>query len=224
MLSRFIRESLLQLFVSGILGVGLAIWAYINRLWSLPNAIVGGVLLICGVFYLMDRFGLGQTLKSKVRDWLDGSGYGIQTVPDANHFHYRMTDNINMVTDILQSKSGAPILVASGHHKASPIQLAGFNQMLPVEQQAFSRNVRLELLRYGIAYSDLKLDGDGVAFSLSIVPSPSLTSTEFLDRLMFVRSAARLYWELLMELNPTAPSSSASGPSGPTGPTGPVVN
>ena len=31
-----------------------------------------------------------------MRDWLDSSSYGIQTIEDANEFHFMMTDNLGM--------------------------------------------------------------------------------------------------------------------------------
>lgn len=215
------RDIAVNLVAAVMFTMAVTAWAIFRSYWTWPNAIVGAVLLACGLFYLMDRFGLGPSLKSRVRDWLDGSGYAITKVDDANVLHYRVTDNIGMTTDIIQLKSDSPIHIATGHHVASASQLATYNAMTPDRQQAFWRTVRLELLRYGISFSDLKLDAEGVAFSDDVVASRSLTATDFLQRLMFVRSAGRLYWELLMALNPPAPplpppTSPASAPIEPS--------
>ena len=59
------------------------VFAVIGKYWSRPNAVVGSVLL-SAVLYLTDRLSLGPTLKSRVRDWLDASGYNVRTIEDAN--------------------------------------------------------------------------------------------------------------------------------------------
>ena len=133
----------------------IAIFALINKYWTWPNAIVGGVLLLCGMFYLMDRLGIGPSAKSRVRDWLDSSSYGIQTLQDTYEFHFVMTDNIGLKTDIFQVKAGSPITIVTAHHKATPEQVAAFNSHDQPQQRAFWKNVRFELLRYGIQFSDL---------------------------------------------------------------------
>jgi hypothetical protein len=211
--ARFFREYILQLVVGVSVTATVAVVALVYKLWNWPNAIVGGVLLLCGALYLMDRLGIGPSLKSRVRDWLDSSGYSIQTIQDSNEFHFIMTDNVGIVTDILQLTANSPILIVSAKHKATPEQLAAFNAKPVPEQGEFWKNVRLELLRYGIQFSTLCLDGDGVSFSENVFPSQSLTSTEFLKRLLFVRSGARLYWELLGSLYNDTPSSPSSLPS-----------
>jgi hypothetical protein len=216
------RDIAVNLVAAVMFTIAVAAWAIIQKYWSWPNAIVGAVLLASALFYLMDRFELGRSLKSRVRDWLDSSGYAITKVDDTNVIHYRVTDNIKMITDVLQFKGDSPIHIATGHHLASAAQLATYNAMPPDKQQVFWRNVRLELLRYGIQFSDLKLDAEGVTFSEDVVPSRTLTATDFLQRLMFVRSAGRLYWELLIALNPPAPpspppTSPASAPLEPSG-------
>ena len=151
-----VREYLWQVLIGIGVVTTVTVLAVLNKYWTWPNAIVGGGLLLCGVLYLMDRFGIGPSLRSRVREWLDSSGFPIQKVDDANVFHYRVTDGIGMVTDILQLKSDSPIIIATGHHKASAAQLATYNALTPERQQAFWKGVRMELLRYGIAFSELE--------------------------------------------------------------------
>lgn len=184
-----------------------AIFALVNTLWTWPNAVVGGVLLLCGILYLMDRFGIGPSTKSRVRDWLDNSGYDIRTIHDSNAFHFVITDNVKLVTDILQVDSDGPITIISAKHKATPERIAAFNTMTKARQDAFWKSVRLELLRYGIPFSDLTLEGDGIAFSDNVMAGRTLTGIEFLKRVLFVRSGARLYWELLTALDEVGASS-----------------
>jgi hypothetical protein len=143
--------------------------AFVNKIWSWPNAVVGGLLLLCSILYLMDRLGIGPSLKSRVRDWLDNSGYSIKTIHDSNEFHFVMVDNVGIVTDILQNTPSSPIFIASAKHKANQAQLDAFNRMNEEERRSFWKNVRIELLRYGIEYSDLALDGEGVTLSDALI-------------------------------------------------------
>jgi hypothetical protein len=183
------------------------VFAIINKYWTWPNAVVGSVLLASGILYLMDRVGIGPSVKSRVRNWLDSSSFGIQTIQDANELHFVMTDNIGLRTDILQVKPDSPITIVSANHTGTPEQLVAFKALEKTQQDAFWRNVRLELLRYGIQFSNLSLEGKGVAFSVNVVIDRRLNASEFLQRILFVRSGARLYWELLLALGEASPSS-----------------
>jgi hypothetical protein len=199
--ARYFREWLFQLVVGlGVAGT-IAAAALINKYWTWPTAVVGAVLLLCELLYLMERLGIGPSTRSRVRDWLDSSSYSIQAVQDTNQFHFVMTDNVGIRTNIFQVKADSPVTIISPGHKASPEQLAAFNSLDQSHQRAFWRNVRLELLRYGVQFSNLTLDGEGVAFSDNVLVSRSLTGTEFLKRILFVRSGARLYQELLLTLH-----------------------
>src|ERR1700730_8573734 len=124
MLSRYFREGLFQLVVGVGVTAVIATFALINKYWTWPNAVVGGALLLCAILYLMEKLGIGPSTKSRVRDWLDGSGYNVRTVHDSNEFHFVMTDSIGLVTDILQVSPNSPIEIISAKHKATPEQLA----------------------------------------------------------------------------------------------------
>ena len=202
MLGKFFREYLFKLVVGLAVTGTVTVFAILNKYWGWPNAVVGGVLLLDGVLYLMDRLGIGPSLKSRVRDWLDSSGYNVRTIDDSNEFHFVMTDNVGTYTSVIRKASDSPILIVSPQHKATAEQLATFKAMPESERQKFWKAVRLELLHYRIPFSDLDLEGQGVEFSESIMPSAGLTVTEFLSRVLFVRSGARLYHELLADLNP----------------------
>jgi hypothetical protein len=203
---RFAREYLFQLIVGLTVTSTVACAAIINKYWSWPNAVVGGVLLLSGLLYLMERAGLGPSVKSRVRDWLDSSGYSIRSVSDNNEFHFMMTDSIGMQTHILQVKAGDSILIAAPKNIASPQQFAAYNSLTAEQRVAFWRGVRLELLKYGAQFSDLTLDGEGVTFSENVPVSRGLTGTEFLKRVLFVRTGTRLYWELMLALYDSSPS------------------
>jgi len=198
---RFVHEYVLKVVVGIGVTSTVAIAALLNKYWTWPNAVVGSVLLLCGILYLMEKFGIGPSMKSRVRDWLDSSSYSIQTISDANEFHFVMTDNVGMRTDILQAKADSPIMVVTPKNLASQEQLAAFKSLNIEQQRMFWRGIRLELLKYGAGFSNLSLEGEGVAFSDSIPASRALTGTEFLKRVFFVRAGARLYWELLLELH-----------------------
>src|SRR5260370_1303149 len=99
---RFFREYMFQTLISVTVVASVTIWALIGKYWTWPNAIVGGLLLLSSVIYLMDRLGIGPSLKTKVRNWLDDSGFAIQTVQDQNEFHFAMFDNVNHSVNIFQ--------------------------------------------------------------------------------------------------------------------------
>jgi hypothetical protein len=208
MVVRFFREGLFQLIVGIAVTGTIATIALVTKVWNWPNAVVGGVLLLCGTMYVMERLGVGPSIKSRVRDWLDSSGYSIQTVQDIYAFHFVMTDNVGFRTDVFQVKSESPITIMSAKHTATQQQVAVFNSLARPEQFRFWQRVRIELLRYGVQFSNLTLEGEGVNFSDDFVIGRASTGTEFLRRVLFVRSGARLYQELLLELhNPNEPPS-----------------
>ena len=206
-MSKFFREYVFKLVVTLAVTGTVTVVAVINKYWTWPNAVVGGVLLLCGVLYLTDRFGIGPSLKSRVRDWLDSSGFDIRTVQNSNEFHFVMTDSIGLSTDIFKANSDAPINIISGKHLPTPQRLATFKALTKPQQDAFWKNIRLELLRYGISFSALTLEGEGVSFSDGVIAVPTLTGVEFLKRVLFVRTGARLYQELLAALDDYGQSS-----------------
>ena len=197
---RFGREYLFQTAVGVTVTATITVAAIIGKYWNWPNAVVGAVLLLSGSVYLLAKLGVGFSIKARVRDWLDSSGYSIRTVSDSNEFHFVMTDSVGMQTEVIQAKAGDPILIVVANNKASPQQLAAFDALSTEHQISFWKGVRLELLKYGAQFSKLILDGNGVTFSESIPVGRGLTSTEFLNRVLFVRTEARLYWELLLSL------------------------
>jgi hypothetical protein len=207
MILRFFKEYFFKIAVTVGVTSTVTVFALINKYWTWPDAVVAAVLLLSGLLYLTDRLDIGPSTRSRLRDWLDSSGYNIQTVQDANEFHFRMTDKVGITTDIIQNKADGPILVASGKHLATPQQLAAFNAMTYSAKAAFWRHVRLELLRYGVAFTDLKLDGEGVAFSDNVVLTRTFSAPELWRRLCFVRAGARLYQELLQGLVDSSQSS-----------------
>src|SRR6516164_8152126 len=211
---KFFREGLFQLVVGVGVASIIAFVALVSKNWTWPNAFVGGVLLLCGLLYLMEKLGIGPSTKSRVRDWLDSLGFNIQTVQDANEFHFRMTDAVGITTEILQAKLDSPVLIASPFHKATPEQVAAYNSLTAQRRGEFWRMVRLELVKYGVQFSNLALEEESVTFSDNVMIDSAFSGPEFLQRVLFVRSAARLYRELLKELYEASESSVATVPSG----------
>jgi hypothetical protein len=154
LVGRFFRESLFQIVVGLAVTGTITVFALINKYWNWPNAVVGGVLLLCGMFYLMEKLGIGPSTKTRVRDWLDSSSFGVQTIQDTNEFHFILTDNIGMKASILQVKASAPIMIISPGHAGTPEQVTAFKSLTKPQQDAFWKSVRLELLKYGIQFSD----------------------------------------------------------------------
>ena len=216
MTTRFLREGQFQLVVGGGVASVVAFFALVSKFWTWPNAVVSSVLLLCGLLYLMEKVGIGSSTKSRIRDWLDTSGFNIQTLQDVNEFHFRMTDSAGITTEILQTKIDFPVLIASPFHKATPQQVSAFNALSASRRVEFWRMVRLELLKYGVQFTNLVLEGEGVTFSDSVMVGPAFTSSEFLQRLLVVRSGAKLYQELLLELYDASASSFATVPCGQT--------
>jgi hypothetical protein len=148
MVGNFFREYILKLVVALTVTSTVTVLALISKYWSWPNAVVGGILLLCGALYLTDRLGLGPTLKSRVRDWLDASNYDIRAVEDSNQFHFVVTDNVGIKASILQVKPGSPVMIISPKHTATPEQFEVYKALSEPERKAFWRSVRLEFLKY----------------------------------------------------------------------------
>lgn len=176
----------------------IAVVAVLTKLWTWPNAVVGGLLMLCSLLYLMDKIGLGPTPRMRIRNWLDDSGFGIQTVNDENAIHFVLVDNVGLYTHIMQVKHGDPINIGMPKLKPDGKQIAAFNALNDEEQQAIWKPIRLELLRNRIQYSDLNVT-DGVLISFQIGMARTLTGVEFLREVTHVRTAGRLYLELLNE-------------------------
>jgi hypothetical protein len=123
-----------------------------------------------------------------VRDWLETSGFSVQTIQDTNEFHFALKDPIGLTTDIFQVKENQPIVIASARHVANPEQLTAYRNLTEAQQRQFWKMLRLELLRYGVQFTDLTLEGNGVAFSDSFIVDRAFTGPEFLQRVFFVRS------------------------------------
>ena len=125
-----------------------------------------------------------------------------------------MTDAVGITTEILQTKLDSPVLIASPSHKATPEQVAAYSSLTAQRRGEFWRMVRLELVKYDVQFSNLVLEGEGVTFSDNVMVDNVFSGPEFLQRVLFVRSGARLYRELLKELYDASDSSVATAPSG----------
>jgi hypothetical protein len=193
---RFFSELVFQSVVAMTVAVALAIVAVVLRIWTWPNAIVGGVLLACGVFYLTDRLGvLSPSARTRVRDWLDESSYSVQTLNDENIIHFVIIDNLRLSTHIMQVKHGDPLIIFMPQMVASDDQLAVFKALTEEQKKSVWKAVRLELLRLRIQFTDL--DINGVSVTSQIGMSRSLTGVEFMREVMNVRAGGRLYLELI---------------------------
>jgi len=206
---RFLQEYIFQIAVGVAVAATVAVSAVIAKIWTWPNAIVGGVLLLCGLLYLMDRLGIGPSARTRVRNWLDDSGFPIQTVTDNNAMHFVLVDNVGLYTHIIQIKSGDPINIAMPNLRATDKQIEVFNSWDKDTQQEFWKKVRFELFRARILFTDLKLE-EGIALSVQVGLAKTLTGVEFMREVVNVRSTGRLYLELLNENIPEAKATISS--------------
>jgi hypothetical protein len=208
---RFFQEYIFQ----SVIGVGVTAavtaFAVLAKLWTWPNAVVGAVLLLCGLLYLAERLGIGPTERTRVRNWLDESGFAIQTVSDTNSIHFVLVDNIGFYTHVVQVKSGDPLSIAMPGLKPDDKHLATFATMDDAAKQAFWKKIRIELLRTRTQFSNLKLDGEGVTISTQLSMARTLTGVEFLREMVIVRSAGRLYLEMINEALPEQKQLTAPG-------------
>jgi hypothetical protein len=196
----FFRDYIMQVVLIVTITVTTTVFALINKYWNLPTAVVYAVLLDAGTWSLTDRLGLGISTKAKVRNWLDESGFQVQTIQDSNQFHFVITDPVGIRTNVLQVKRGSPISIIVPKLLPTKEQMGVYSTMSLREKGEFWRQTRLELMRYGIQFSKLSME-DGVTLSESVIVGKGLTGTEFLKQVLFVRSGGRIYWEILRELN-----------------------
>lgn len=207
---RVLQEYVFQVAVGVSVTATIIVFAVLGKLWTWPNAVVGGVLLLSGLLYLMDRLGIGvASERSRIRNWLDESGFPIQTMNDNNAIHFKVVDNVGLFTYVLQVKSGDPLYIYMPQLRTDEDRVTYFKSLTEEAQGEIWRKIRLELLRARTQYTDLKLDGDCVTISSQIGVSRTLTGVDFLREVMHVRTAGRLYLELLREhipaLNPPPP-------------------
>jgi hypothetical protein len=169
--------------------------ALINKYWNWPTAVVYTVLLVAGLWYLTEKLGITVSIKTRVRDWLDESGFGVQTVSDANELHFVVIDETGLKTDVFQPGKTRRLTVSVAGLKPTPDQLVIFNNMDEPRKALFWKRVRIELLRFQISYTDLTVDG--IAVSEDIPITADLTQSELMTYIRTVRGAARLYYEVL---------------------------
>jgi hypothetical protein len=172
--------------------------AVVNKYWNWPTAVVYTVLLIAGLWYLTDKFGITISTRTRVRNWLDESGFGVQTITDSNAVHFVLIDNVGLKTDILQPGKAKQLTVAVGGLKPTEAQLAIFQALDEERKALFWKRVRIELLRFKISYTDL--DIAGIAVSEDIPLTSDLTQSELMTQIRLVRGAAKLYYELLNDM------------------------
>jgi hypothetical protein len=182
-------------------------WALVQKYWNWPTALVYTVLLIAGLWYLTDRLGITVSTKTRVRNWLDESGFGVQTIADTNELHFVVIDNTGLKTDVIQPPKTKRLTIWAGGLKPTPEQLDVFNGMDPRRKELFWKRVRIELLRFQIGYTDLTVDG--IAVSQDIPITAELSQSELMTQIRKVRGAARLYYEILNDilLPPRPPAS-----------------
>jgi hypothetical protein len=204
MLRQF-KDYLMQLVVVVTVTAATAMYALVKKYWNWPTAVVYSVLLTAGSWYLTDKLGLGISTKSKIRNWLDESGFPVQTIQDTNDLHFVVTDPLGIKTTIIQVKKGGPLGIAAARLIPTSEQKAVYDKMTVAQQYEFWKRPRLELMKYGISFTNLTLGDEGVTLSDQIIVGKDFTGVEFMRRVLFVRSAARMYFEFLTELKETEP-------------------
>lgn len=187
-----------QIVVAAILAVASGAWEKFARVATWPEVIAIGLVTFVCLFWMADKF-WRLPLRWQVRQWLDNTQYDVRTqsVPNCQ-FSFVLTDPLSIKTTIAQTKPDAPIFIAVMAMTPTAEQTATFNQWSQEKKDAFWRGVRMEFMRYGIEFSILKLDGDGVTLSTQIEASRDLTGLEFTRTVLHVRTGARLYLEHLL--------------------------
>lgn len=215
MVKRLFADAITQGVVIVIFATATAIYGLLKSYWNWPTAIVYGILLVCALWWLKDRLELGQpALRDRIREWLDKGGFSVQNIVDnTSVFHFVLTDNAYLRINVFQVANTKQLTIAAFALSATSYQKDSYGRLSAQEQRDFWKRVRLELLRYGIGYNSLTLDG--VTLFALMVASKSLTDVDFMNRVRFVWGGARLYGELLTELSGPTPSTSHTEPPQP---------
>lgn len=194
MSARF-KELLYQGATIVIPAVATATWALVQEYWNWPTAIVYTLLMVCALWYLTDKLGIKVSAKTRIREWLDRSGFSIQTLYNENDFHYVVTDNVLLKVDIFRRPKEERVRVVIFGLGPTTTQRAVFDGWTQAQKDTFWKRVRIELLRMRASYSDLSIDGISIAEEIPL--TTGLTEVEFFYRVRLIRGAARMYYEML---------------------------
>lgn len=187
-----------QLIAAWVVSVSLGAWQHFVKACTWPEIIVGSLAVFVLVAWSTKEF-VHMPLRLRVRQWLDHSGFAVTTIP-GDDFTFALTDNVRLTALITKRKDSNGIDIAIPGLKPSPDQAAVFKTWSSAQKEAFLRNIRMEFLRSGVQFTDLDLES-GITLSERLVVNNHTTEVEFLRRLMFVRSSARLYLEILKDLS-----------------------
>lgn len=185
-----------QLVVSGVLAVGTGIWQKASKASTWPELVAISLVVFVCLCWAADNF-WHFPLRWRVREWLDQSGDSVRTGASSpnNQFNFILTAESGVVLTILQFDKDGPITIAAFGNKPTADQLAVFNAWPPQKKAAFWKAARMELLRFGIEFSNLTLEGEGITLSTRLQATHKLTNLDFSSALIRVQCAVRLYRE-----------------------------
>lgn len=188
-----------QLVKTVIAGVFAFVWVGLNRLkrWGLspPQIGVYALWFFVGTLLLFETLGLEPSVRTKVRNWLDTPAFSVRTVDHHDGFGFEVTDRQNR---IFQITGTGPVITFTTGVKLSEGLKDLFLSLNKQQKDQFISDLRIELLRAGIAYQNL---GDnlheGVILSTQSAISRDTNRMEFFKTLFFIRGSRDFYIELV---------------------------
>jgi hypothetical protein len=203
--------------LSAVLAIGSGVWQSLTKTATWPELIAIGLVTFVCCYWIAEHF-IRLPRRWQVREWLDELQFDVKAVPAEGYvFAYVLTDNIGIRTLIDQKNAHDPINISVNGLGPTTHQLDLFKKWPQTWQDNWWRSVRLELLRFGIAFSDLTLEGNGISVSRRLAPTSAMTGLDLSSEIMRVRVAARLYMEYISSISQVAlppPQPPTHDPSG----------
>lgn len=190
----FLSEAAFQVILTLAVAVVIAALEKLRKksTWAL-TAIYFLVSLTCMTF-LMDRFWKPSD-RVQIRSWLDNSGFKITTKTNEQAEFYFVAEDTGGINANVYKQVGKPYIVFDVKMVSSDEE-RGLIKALSAQQRALMfTSLRASLIQFGVSYSGA--DGDLAQVGLQHIVSAGVAEVEFMRHLLFIRSAATLYRNLL---------------------------
>src|SRR5439155_10776724 len=113
-----------------------------------------GLVAVTCLFFIFDRF-LRPSSKVKIRRWLEGTGFSIQTRTEPGfEFFYVLTDDQGVRANVYEIK-GSKFVTLEVKMVVDADLAARYARLTPDQQQKLQRRISSDLLKSGIGFGDL---------------------------------------------------------------------
>ncbi len=184
-----LQGTIVQIIVSLIIAMALAFWGRLKDAWPWPTAVFYALVTVTCLIFLFRIFWQPSN-KVRIRKWVETTGFSVQTRDESScEFFYVVTDEQGVRLNVYQPKKQKYIILEVRLVPSEEI-IKKFEGLSPAQRDEFVVGAGLELLRYGIGFSDLK-----ELKSVRLIDQVSITSKtsefDFVSRMFFVRNSGK---------------------------------